>query len=189
LISQKLLKNQNTSGPIIYNDTEKNSEFKVLNTVLDKNNIKTNNNNIVKYSGAKRGPKPKKKKNLDIKERLNKGRFNQDNKSLEKYIKKSKSKKRVGSTESIFSTNNCRLASQSNNAFFTEINKNRILNDSSLFSINSLFHSSNSLLTKLDLKSFFQPSIFESLPRQSQLKLIKLLPECDRQLDSHGSFK
>ncbi|CAF0709986.1 unnamed protein product [Brachionus calyciflorus] len=58
-----------------------------------------------------------------------------------------------------------------------------------IFSLNSLFNSSQSLLTKLDLKVLFQPAIFESLPRQSQLKLIKLLPECDRLFDSHGSFK
>lgn len=58
-----------------------------------------------------------------------------------------------------------------------------------IFSTNSLFNSSQSLLTKLDLKVLFQPAIFESLPRQSQLKLIKLLPECDRLFDSHGSFK
>ena len=58
-----------------------------------------------------------------------------------------------------------------------------------IFSANSLFNSSQSLLTKLDLKVLFQPAIFESLPRQSQLKLIKLLPECDRLFDSHGSFK
>ena len=57
------------------------------------------------------------------------------------------------------------------------------------FSKNALFHSPSSLLTKLDLKTLFQPAVFESFPRQSQLKLIKLLPECDRQLDSHGSFK
>jgi hypothetical protein len=57
------------------------------------------------------------------------------------------------------------------------------------FSKNALFHSPSSLLTKLDLKTLFQPAVFETFPRQSQLKLIKLLPECDRQLDSHGSFK
>ncbi|RNA01522.1 hypothetical protein BpHYR1_035837 [Brachionus plicatilis] len=57
-----------------------------------------------------------------------------------------------------------------------------------IFSTNSLFSTSQSLLTKLDLKVLFQPAIFESLPRQSQLKLIKLLPECDRLFDSHGSF-
>lgn len=58
-----------------------------------------------------------------------------------------------------------------------------------MFSINSLFHSSSSLLTKLDIKALFQSKLFETLTRQSQLKLIKLLPECDRQLDPHGSFK
>lgn len=58
-----------------------------------------------------------------------------------------------------------------------------------VFSVNSLFHSSNSILTKLDLKSLFQTQLFESLPRQAQLKLIKLLPECDRTFDSFGSFK
>ncbi len=58
-----------------------------------------------------------------------------------------------------------------------------------IFSSNALFHSSNSLLTKIDLKSLFQPLIYETLPRQSQLKLIKLLPECDRIIDSFGSFK
>lgn len=58
-----------------------------------------------------------------------------------------------------------------------------------IFSVNGLFHSPSSLLTKMDLKSLFQPSLFEALSRQSQLKLIKLLPECDRRLDSHGSFK
>lgn len=58
-----------------------------------------------------------------------------------------------------------------------------------IFSVNALFHSPASLLTKLDVKALFQPALFEALPRQSQLKLIKLLPECDRQLDSQGSFK
>lgn len=70
----------------------------------------------------------------------------------------------------------------------SNLNK-KIQIDEQQFTKNALFHSPNSLLTKLDLKVLFQPIIFESLPRQSQLKLIKLLPECDRQLDSHGSFK
>lgn len=61
--------------------------------------------------------------------------------------------------------------------------------DDTQFTKNVLFHTPTSLLTKLDLKVLFQPAIFESFPRYSQLKLIKLLPECDRQLDSHGSFK
>ncbi len=61
--------------------------------------------------------------------------------------------------------------------------------DEQHFTKNALFHTPTSLLTKLDLKVLFQPVIFESFPRHSQLKLIKLLPECDRQLDSHGSFK
>ena len=75
------------------------------------------------------------------------------------------------------------------NNYINDAYKARLLNDPQTFSVNSLFHSPTSLLTKLDLKALFQPAIFESLPRQSQLKLIKLLPECDRQLDSHGSFK
>lgn len=54
---------------------------------------------------------------------------------------------------------------------------------------NALFHSPTSILTKLDMKALFQPSVFESLPRHFQLKVIKLLPECDRQVDSTGSFK
>ena len=65
----------------------------------------------------------------------------------------------------------------------------KLVIDELQFSKNALFHSPSSLLTKLDLKTLFQPAVFESFPRQSQLKLIKLLPECDRQLDSHGSFK
>ena len=70
-----------------------------------------------------------------------------------------------------------------------ELSNKKIQFDEQQFTKNALFHSPSSLLTKLDLKTLFQPLIFESLPRQSQLKLIKLLPECDRQLDSHGSFK
>ncbi len=77
-------------------------------------------------------------------------------------------------------------------AYLAELNSNLIDNRAQfdqLFSYNSLFHSSNSLLTKLDLKALFHTHLFESLPRQSQLKLIKLLPECDRTLDAYGSFR
>ncbi len=94
------------------------------------------------------------------------------------------------SADSISSSSQSNAQSIANSAFIHDLNK--LLNeqnDNQIFSTNALFHSSSSLLTKLDLKALFQPSIFESLPRQAQLKLIKLLPECDRQLDSHGSFK
>jgi hypothetical protein len=93
------------------------------------------------------------------------------------------------------SINNTNNSSSSNSGgggggvLVNDANLLRLVNDPNTFSLNSLFHSPASLLTKLDLKALFQPVIFESLPRQSQLKLIKLLPECDRQLDSHGSFK
>lgn len=84
------------------------------------------------------------------------------------------------------SNNQSNIISSYINDLFNNKTKQQI---EQIFSINALFHSPSSLLTKLDLKSLFQPALFESLPRQSQLKLIKLLPECDRQLDSHGSFK
>ena len=70
-----------------------------------------------------------------------------------------------------------------------EFGGGEVSSDEQLFTKTALFHTPTSILTKLDLKQLFQPSIFEAFPRHSQLKLIKLLPECDRQLDSHGSFK
>lgn len=84
-----------------------------------------------------------------------------------------------------YSTNQANILAYIND-LFTAKTKQQI---GQIFSINSLFHSSSSLLTKLDIKALFQPKLFETLTRQSQLKLIKLLPECDRQLDPHGSFK
>ena len=106
----------------------------------------------------------------------------------------SKSLNNPTSTSSSSSINNTNNNNNINNNNSSVVGLNdaailRLINDPNTFSLNALFHSPSSLLTKLDLKALFHPSIFESLPRQSQLKLIKLLPECDRQLDSHGSFK
>ena len=94
------------------------------------------------------------------------------------------------SSEKLNSSSSQRSSSANHQSNLNDLAKNRLLlNDPQLFTLNSLFNSPSSLLTKLDLKTLFQPALFESLPRQSQLKLIKLLPECDRKLDSHGSFK
>ena len=79
-------------------------------------------------------------------------------------------------------TNHSLKRSNSTNGFLININQQKLTK-------NALFHSPTSILTKLDLKALFQPSVFESLPRHFQLKVIKLLPECDRQVDSTGSFK
>ncbi len=92
------------------------------------------------------------------------------------------------SSSSNSSTNSNHTISHSNGNGNTS-NNNKLVFDDSQFTKTALFHTPDSLLTKLDLKTLFQPVIFESLSRQSQLKLIKLLPDCDRQLDSHGSFK
>jgi len=72
--------------------------------------------------------------------------------------------------------------SNSTNGFPIAINQQKLTK-------NALFHSPTSILTKLDLKALFQPSVFESLPRHFQLKVIKLLPECDRQVDSTGRVR
>lgn len=47
-----------------------------------------------------------------------------------------------------------------------------------------LFTSPNSIFSKLNFKALFQPSVFESLPYQSQLELIDLLPECDKEISN-----
>lgn len=91
---------------------------------------------------------------------------------------------------SISNSSNSSSNSSLTNSHNTSNNTNsKLVFEDSQFTKTALFHTPDSLLTKLDLKALFQPTIFESLSRQSQLKLIKLLPDCDRQLDSHGSFK
>jgi hypothetical protein len=84
--------------------------------------------------------------------------------------------------------NNQRNSSASSSSFSSSFKK-----DESSMSLeqkkDSLLHLTTSALVKFDLKRLFQPAIFETLPRESQLKLIKLMPECDRQLDCYGSFK
>lgn len=93
----------------------------------------------------------------------------------------------ISSSSSSNSSSNSSLTNSHNTS--TNHTNSKLVFEDSQFTKTALFHTPDSLLTKLDLKALFQPTIFESLSRQSQLKLIKLLPDCDRQLDSHGSFK
>jgi len=130
--------------------------------------------------------------NSNVHKHRSKPRSNNKNKIAKKDSTSRKSsvlmtkKKFVNTTESTNNSENFNNPISSETAcsktFLREI-------DDQQFTKTALFHTPTSLLTKIDLKSLFQPSIFESFPRHSQLKLIKLLPECDRQLDSHGSFK
>ena len=155
-----------------------------LNKDIDSttNRLTDNNNDFNSTSNNKKGRKSKKtlKKNQN-KTRNNSASDLNEDKKLNR-IKKHKSDQSFDNSLSAKNNRNSSSFNNNNNGYSININEQKLTK-------NALFHSPTSILTKLDLKTLFQPSVFESLPRHFQLKVIKLLPECDRQVDSTGSFK
>lgn len=138
-------------------------------SVSRKNTNATNSNN-------------KSRRNSKNNSRATNKRSSQEKKSIRKRPSVSESSKDSGSSLK-------RSASSGSNGLANQLTGTNASVNQNKFTKNALFHSPTSILTKFDLKTLFQPTVFESLPKQFQLKVIKLLPECDRQVDSTGSFK
>jgi hypothetical protein len=167
------------------NQTEQNYIISSNNT--DKSNKKLKPNKRTKGRIPKKNLKEKKNNSNPVSNSLSTSLNKADNKIYPNQIIKKRQRRKFKSGLNSHQSSKEQAASNSNGNHSKEpaplhITENHL-------TTNALFHSPASVLTKLDLKTFFQPTVFESLPRQSQLKLVKLLPECDRQLDSHGSFK
>lgn len=177
----------------LINDTPTSTNGSTSNTIKLDNPATSTTRIASNLNKSAHKPKTKRKKTLSKEAQTKKSLKLNTTKSKRsnRQRKKSFSHEIAHNSASLVQCSNDNTASTSSNSsvYLNDAAKIRLINDPLTFSQNALFHSASSLLTKLDLKALFQPSLFESLPRQSQLKLIKLLPECDRQLDSHGSFK